>query len=54
MRKHRPAGGAAELNRWKEVGIRKDEPLDLEFLAAIEKTLSEWNSDDDEKAYADL
>ena len=36
------------------VRIRKAEPLDLEFLAALEKTLSEWNSDNDEKAYGDL
>ncbi len=36
------------------VRIRKAEPLDLEFLAALEKTLSEWNSDHDEKAYGDL
>jgi AbrB family looped-hinge helix DNA binding protein len=36
------------------VRIRKAEPLDLEFLKALEKTLSEWNSDNDEKAYGDL
>ena len=54
MRMHRPEGSAAELNRRRELGIRKDEPLDLEFLTAIEKTLSEWNSDNDERAYADL
>jgi hypothetical protein len=54
MRNHRPERSAAELNRRKQVGIREDEPLDLEFLSAIEKTLSEWNSDNDEKAYADL
>jgi len=36
------------------VRIRKAEPLDLEFLSALEKTLSEWNSDNDEKAYGDL
>jgi antitoxin PrlF len=34
--------------------IRKAEPLDLEFLKALERTLSEWNSDNDEKAYGDL
>ena len=54
MRKHRPKGRAAELNRGKEAGIREDEPLDLEFLAGLEKTLSEWNSDNDEEAYRDL
>lgn len=36
------------------IRIRKAEPLDLEFLSALEKTLSEWNSDNDEKAYGDL
>ncbi len=34
--------------------IRKAEPLDLEFLTALEGTLSEWNSDNDERAYRDL
>jgi len=36
------------------VCIRKAEPLDLEFLSALETTLSEWNSDNDERAYRDL
>ncbi len=54
MRKHRPERIAAELNNRKEVGIRKAEPLDLKFLSAIEKTLSEWNSGNDEKAYGDI
>lgn len=36
------------------VRIRKAEPLDLEFLSSLEKTLSEWNSENDEKAYRDL
>jgi antitoxin PrlF len=36
------------------VRIRKAEPLDLEFLSALEKTLSEWNSDNDDQAYRDL
>ena len=36
------------------VFVRKVEPLDLEFLAALEMTLSEWNSDNDNKAYRDL
>ena len=36
------------------VRIRKAEPLDLEFLSALEKTLSEWSSENDEKAYRDL
>lgn len=36
------------------VCIRKAEPLDLEFLSALETTLSEWNSDNDDRAYRDL
>ena len=36
------------------VRLRKAEPLDLEFLSALEKTLSEWNSVNDDKAYRDL
>ena len=36
------------------VRLRKAEPLDLEFLAALENTLSEWNSDNDDKAFRDL
>ena len=34
--------------------IRKAEPLDLEFLASLEKTLSEWGSENDERSYSDL
>jgi len=36
------------------VRIRKAEPLDFEFLSALEKTLSEWSSENDEKAYGGL
>jgi len=36
------------------VSIRKAEPLDIEFLSSLEKTLSEWNSENDQKAYGDL
>jgi hypothetical protein len=52
MKKHRPEDG--KLNRRRKVVIHKDEPLDLEFLSAIEKTLSEWNSESDDKAYGGL
>jgi antitoxin PrlF len=34
--------------------LRRAEPLDLEFLSALEKTLSEWNSEEDQKAYRNL
>ncbi|HVB78538.1 MAG TPA: AbrB/MazE/SpoVT family DNA-binding domain-containing protein [Candidatus Binataceae bacterium] len=36
------------------VYIRKAEPVDREFMSALEGTLSEWNSENDEKAYGDL
>ncbi len=36
------------------VCIRKAEPLDIEFLSALERTLSEWNSESDDRAYRDL
>jgi antitoxin PrlF len=36
------------------VYVRKAEPLDFEFLSALQETLSEWNSENDEKAYGDL
>jgi AbrB family looped-hinge helix DNA binding protein len=36
------------------VSLRKARPLDLAFTEAIEETLGEWASDDDEDAYRDL
>ena len=36
------------------VVVRKTTPLDLEYLKAIESTLTEWNSEDDERAYRNL
>ncbi|MGH9416319.1 MAG: AbrB/MazE/SpoVT family DNA-binding domain-containing protein [Terriglobales bacterium] len=36
------------------VCLRRAEPLDLEYLKAIEGTLSEWNAEHDEQAYGDL
>lgn len=38
----------------KEVIIRKVTPLDLEFAKALEETVNEWISEEDEKLYADL
>ena len=34
--------------------VRRVLPLDLEYLRAMEGTLSEWNSSADEDAYRDL
>lgn len=34
--------------------VRRMEPLDLEYLRALEQTLSEWAGPADEEAYRDL
>lgn len=36
------------------VVIKKSSPLDKEYLRALKKTLSEWESSDDEAAYKHL
>ena len=36
------------------VRTRKAEPLDLEFLSAVEANLTEWDSPSDDYAYCDL
>ena len=43
-----------EESEAETVRIRKAVPLDLEFLSALKKTLSEWNSENDDRAYRDL
>lgn len=37
-----------------QVLVRRAAPLDLDYLAAVGGTLSEWNSDEDDEAYRDL
>jgi AbrB family looped-hinge helix DNA binding protein len=34
--------------------VRRVQPLDLEYLRAVEGTLSEWGSSADEEAYREL
>jgi antitoxin PrlF len=34
--------------------LRRAELIDLEYLEAMEGTLSEWNSENDDRAYRDL
>jgi len=34
--------------------IRKSSPLDLEYLLALNTTMNEWESDEDEQVYKDL
>ncbi len=36
------------------VVIRKTTPLDLDYLKALNSTLSEWETDEDEEAYKNL
>ncbi|NOT11397.1 MAG: AbrB/MazE/SpoVT family DNA-binding domain-containing protein [Methylococcaceae bacterium] len=36
------------------IWVRRLEPLDLDYLAAVSGTLSEWNSPEDDEAYRDL
>ncbi|MEF8735205.1 MAG: AbrB family transcriptional regulator [Candidatus Accumulibacter necessarius] len=50
---------AGDLIAW-EVGtdgtatVRRVQPLDLEYLRAVEGTLSEWSGSADEEAYREL
>ena len=45
---------AFEIGENKKVVIRRATPVDFEFAAALEGTLSEWLSKNDEEAYFDL
>jgi AbrB family looped-hinge helix DNA binding protein len=38
----------------KDIILRKVTPLDLEFTGALQKTVSEWDSEEDNKLYANL
>ena len=37
-----------------QVIVKRVEPLDLDYLAAMSVTLSEWNSVEDDEAFRDL
>ncbi|WP_374278696.1 AbrB/MazE/SpoVT family DNA-binding domain-containing protein [Azonexus sp.] len=51
--------GAGDLIAW-EIGsdgsatVRRVQPLDIEYLKAVQGTLNEWQSAEDEAAYRDL
>lgn len=45
---------AFEIEQGQKVVIRKATPVDFEFAFALEGTLSEWFSKNDEEAYRDL
>ena len=36
------------------VAVRRIQPVDLEYLQAVQGTLSEWHTAEDEKAYGKL
>ena len=37
-----------------KVSVRRVEPIDIDYLSALNGTLSEWNSAEDEEAYHDV
>ncbi len=45
---------AFEIGQGQNVIMRKATPIDFEFAYALEGTLSEWFSKNDEEAYRDL
>ncbi len=51
----RPGDSVAfEVHEDRRVSIRKATLIDLEFAKALEGTLTEWSSKNDEEAYRDL
>ncbi len=51
--------GPGDLLAWEvaddgAVRVRRVRPMDMEYLKAVEGTLSEWASPEDEEAYRDL
>ncbi|MGI9077079.1 MAG: AbrB/MazE/SpoVT family DNA-binding domain-containing protein [Gemmatimonadaceae bacterium] len=45
---------AWEIRDSGRVEVRRVQPADVEYLRAIQETLSEWNSPEDGDAYRDL
>ncbi len=43
-----------EESKGGTVFVREAQPLDTEFLSALEQTLTERNSENDDEAYGDL
>ena len=43
-----------EITDNNEVLLKKATPLDLDYLQALKYTLTEWESEDDEKAFKSL
>jgi antitoxin PrlF len=45
---------AWEIESDGRVTVRRIQPLDVEYLQAVQGTLSEWHTAEDEKAYGKL
>jgi AbrB family looped-hinge helix DNA binding protein len=45
---------AWEIEPNGHVAVRRIQPLDVEYLKAVQGTLSEWHTAEDEKAYGKL
>lgn len=45
---------AWEISRNGQVGVRRVQPVDIEYLRAVEETMGEWGTAEDEAAYGDL
>ena len=43
-----------EITKDKQVIVKKAMPTDIAYLRALESTLSEWNSKNDDEDYYDL
>ena len=45
---------AWEIQSNGQISVRRVEPVDVDYLGALNGTLSEWNSEEDDEAYRDL
>ena len=45
---------AWEIDAEGRVSVRRISPVDVEYLRAVEGTMTEWNTAEDEAAYGDL
>ncbi len=45
---------AWEIDPHGRVAVRRVQAVDVEYLQAVEKTMSEWRTAEDEAAYGDL
>lgn len=45
---------AWEVDTNGRVAVRRVQPVDVEYLKAVESTMSEWRTAEDEAAYGDL